>query len=299
MTLTPRRLKELGDSGANVLALLRDMAGLEHNTPEIIEAAYELQTGEYTAMMADKKFAEYNAAYCSELARVIDDLGAPATILEAGVGEATTLSSLLKYLPVPISYGFDLSWSRVAQARRWLSSNHHHGVELCTGELEAIPFLDNSIDIVFTSHAIEPNGGREAHILRELYRVAREYVVLLEPGYELASDEARERMKRHGYCRGLPAEAERLGYTVWEHRLFPHSINPLNPTALTIIRKQADTPTLAGIPFACPRYRCPLEIVGGEYYSPEALAVYPTIGGIPCLRPGNVIMASGYPRMVV
>ena len=31
-----------------------------------------------------------------------------------------------------------------------------------------IPLLDDSVDIVFTSHAIEPNRGREKQILKEL-----------------------------------------------------------------------------------------------------------------------------------
>jgi ubiquinone/menaquinone biosynthesis C-methylase UbiE len=42
-----------------------------------------------------------------------------------------------------------------------------------TGNIFSLPFLHNSIDIVYTSHSIEPNGGKENLLLKELYRVAR------------------------------------------------------------------------------------------------------------------------------
>ena len=63
--------------------------------------------------------------------------------------------------------------------------------------------LDNAIDVVYTSHSIEPNGGREEEALLELYRIAKKYVVLLEPCYEKASSAARKRMEKHNYITNL------------------------------------------------------------------------------------------------
>jgi ubiquinone/menaquinone biosynthesis C-methylase UbiE len=228
---TPRELQALYKQGKNITQLLRQEHGLQHNTDEIIEIAYDLQTGSYIAAMENAEMEKYMRDYTSEIAKTILSLCRPRSILEAGVGEGTTLSGVLENIGSDVrSYGFDLSWSRVAYAKRWLLSKGVDTTTLCTGNLFHIPFADNSIDIVYTSHSIEPNGGKEKPILQELFRVTRKFLILLEPGYELANEEARKRMDFHGYCKSLRSTAEYLGYKVWRtiysrsHQI--HSIRP-------------------------------------------------------------------------
>jgi hypothetical protein len=303
--VSPRELKLLYEQGGNVSAFLRQERGLQNNTDEIIEIAYDLQAGSYIASMKDPKIVQYKISYTSEIARVISDLVGrddmlcqPLSLMEAGVGEATTLSGVLKNLQGEVKgFGFDLSWSRVAYAKNWLEIQGFSNVTLCTGNLFQIPFADNSIDIVYTSHSVEPNGGNEESILRELFRVARKYLVLLEPGYELAGDEARKRMESHGYCRNIKGTCELLGFDVMKHALFPYSLNPLNPTAITIVRKNCNA-SLPPFVLACPKYKTPLKWMGGALFSPEALVAYPVIGDIPCLRIENGVFASKYKEII-
>jgi ubiquinone/menaquinone biosynthesis C-methylase UbiE len=292
--LTPRQLKTLYEQGKNVSEILREEMEVDHNTKEIIEISYDLQAGSYTKALNEKDVAERKKRYCVEIVKTIRSLCQPQSILEAGVGEATTYSGVLLGLEQQIpGYAFDLSWSRVAYARRWLENAGVMNATLSTGSLLQLPYADNSVDVVYTSHSIEPNGGYEEIILRELYRVAARYVILLEPGYELASNEARERMDSHGYCKNLRGISESLGYDVIEHTLFRVTSNPLNPTALTIIRK-SDRISSPDYVLACPKYKTPLEEIGGMMFSAEALVVYPIIAGIPCLRIENGIFASKY-----
>lgn len=292
--MTPRELRELYHRGQNVLAELRRESGTVSSRD--IELAYDLQAGSYVALMRQTEMAVLKDDYAGEVVRVLRSLGGPEELLEAGVGEATTLSGVLEHLGPAPAWGFDLSWSRLAVARRWLQERGL-GAALVTGDLFRIPFADNAIDIVYTSHSIEPNRGGELAIISELLRVARRYLVLLEPGYELASDEARARMDHHGYCRALVEAARAAGGEVVRHELFPVRLNPMNPTALTVVRKPDPGERPAQV-LACPRFRTPLEDLGEVFYSPEALAVYPVIGGIPCLRIENAITASGYPRFI-
>lgn len=291
---TPRELQALYEQGINVAQQLREEMGLQHNSDEIIEIAYDLQTGSYISAMENAETAEHKRNYTSEIAKTILSICKPMSILEAGIGEGTTLSGVLKHLKAHVgSFGFDLSWSRVAYAKRWLQSQGVSNTTLCTGNLFQIPFADNSIDLVYTSHSIEPNRGHEELILRELFRITRKFLILLEPGYELANDEARQRMDFHGYCRNLKGIAESFGYDVLKHNLFPFISNPLNPTAITIIKKDDDTMMPSHI-LACPKFKTPLEQIENMLFSPEALVVYPIVGEIPCLRIENGIFASKY-----
>ena len=290
--LTPRELKRLYAEGRNISALMREERSVERNTREIIEVSYDLQAGSYVEAMQTEEIVRHKEEYSAGIARVIRSLCQPGSVLEAGVGEATTLSGVLRNLGGDVaSYGFDLSWSRIACARNWLLDNSAAETVLCTGDLLNIPFRDDSIDVVYTSHSVEPNGGMEEPILQELYRVTRRYLILLEPAYELGSDEARQRMDSHGYCRRLKETSLALGHDVVTHELFPYSVNPLNPTALTVIAKNADGRSDADV-LACPRFKTPVKPLAGALFSPEALVAYPVLGGIPCLRIENGVMAS-------
>lgn len=296
--ITPQQLKELYNKGGNISAYLRREKNSLQNTPKIIEISYDLQSGSYTEGMKNSSKANFQAQYSKELATIINSLCKPDSILEAGIGEATTLSGVLDNLTPEIkSFGFDISWSRVAYANKWLKSKSISTTKLCTGDLLNIPFQDNSIDIVFTSHAIEPNGGSEKPILQELYRVAKKYLILLEPGYEFASNEAKKRMDSHGYAKNIQGIATTLNYETIDHRLFPYTPNPLNPTAVTVIRKNKQTHHIID-PFACPQFKTPLKHIDNMLFSPEALSVYPIISGIPCLRLENSIIASKFQELM-
>jgi len=297
---TPRQLKQLYEQGQNITQFLRQEMEVQHNTREIIEIAYDLQTGSYISMMQDGEMAQRQDRCSQEIAQIISSLCRPASIMEAGVGEATTLSGVLHHLGGGIaSYGFDLSWSRAFYAQKWLHSKGITNTVLCSGDLLNIPFADNSIDVVYTSHSMEPNGGSEEPILRELYRVTKHYLVLIEPGYEFAPEAAKRRMELHGYCKNIKGIAFSLGYDILQHQPFDFTISdPLNPSALTIIRKPDGNETPQHI-LACPKFKTPLQNIGNMLFSPEGLVVYPIIGGIPCLRIENGVFASKYEEMIL
>jgi SAM-dependent methyltransferase len=246
--------------------------------------------------MADSVHRERKEGYCAQIAEHIRRYAAPDSLLEAGVGEATTLSGVCRRVMPERAYGFDISWSRIAAARRWIEDESVSSVTLTTGSLLHVPLLDDSVDVVFTSHAIEPNRGREQRIIEELYRVARHFLFLFEPSYELAGSEARERMDHHGYCRGILATCERLGFRVIEHRLLDQPINPLNPTAVMVIAKGSRRPTIRDS-LACPVSRSPLIATPDALICPASDRAYPVIGGIPCLRPEHGIFVFGHPAL--
>ncbi len=290
---TPKELKQLYAEGENISAIMRKDRNLKKNTSEIIEISYDLQSGSYMKSMSNKNYANNREQHAKHIADIILSLCKPSSILEAGIGEATVFSGVMKQFGENVlKYGFDISWSRLAYAQKWLDRHEISNVKLCTGNLNDIPFCDNSIDVVYTSHSIEPNRGSEEAILKELFRVTNKYLILVEPDYELANSESKQRMDFHGYCKNLHEISTSLGYTVLEHKPFPVNSNLSNPISVTIISKLSSTPSSSI--FACPKFKTPLQEIDSALFSPEALVVYPIVGGIPCLRIENGIFASKF-----
>ncbi|PIR58649.1 MAG: hypothetical protein COU69_04430 [Candidatus Pacebacteria bacterium CG10_big_fil_rev_8_21_14_0_10_56_10] len=291
-----KTIKKVYERGENIIQHLKQNKG-NHNTLEMITISYDLQSGTYIREV--KKNPRFNREYTAAIARVIDELGVKYDLLlEAGVGEATTLANVvLKLRDKPKKvFGFDLSWSRTRYAIEYLTSKHINNSFLFTGNLFNIPLADDSIDIVYTSHTIEPNSGREKEALRELMRVTKKYLVLLEPAHEFANEEARKRMESHGYIKNLYGSAVDLGMDVIEHRLFDHSNNHLNPTGLIVIKKDLKTHRTVRNPLVCPVTRTPLRLIKGSYFSSDSLLAYPVIKGVPCLLDENAVIATHYKR---
>ena len=285
------KIKELYSRGGNIIQYLKKLKDSKSNKTEDILISYDLQSGSYIKEASiDNKFIQ---KYCGALAKVINNISNVDSILEVGVGEATTLSNLtvnLKERPSKI-FGFDISWSRLKFAKNLLKDFKIHGVSLFVADLFKIPLLDNSIDVVYTSHSIEPNGGKEKEALEELFRITKKYLILLEPSFEFANNEGRSRMKSHGYVTELFKTAQNLGYSIIEHRLFDYSNNPLNPTGIIIIKK--DATDFNNSDLICPISNHKLFKHGESFlYSDDASLAYPILEDIPCLLSDNSILAT-------
>ena len=285
--------------GENAMAYARTVAGASGNSTVATLVAYDLQAGSYVAAVRQNR--AYAVRWCAQLAEILRGYTTPGgSLLEVGCGEETTLAGVLRRLPANrgAAYGFDLSWSRCAVGQQWLDSEGT-AARLFVGDLFEIPLADESIDVVYTSHSLEPNGGRERAALQELLRVARTAVVLIEPVYELAGEIAQTRMREHGYVRNLKATAESLGMAVVDYRLLDHCDNRLNPSGVIAIRKPPVTGS-GDVPNSLlprQRWRCPLtgtalEDVGDTCYSSAAGIAYPVLRGIPLLRPEHAVLAS-------
>ena len=151
-----------------------------------------------------------------------------------------------------------------------------------------------SIDLIWTSHSLEPNGGREKEALEELFRVARNRVVLFEPSYENNSEEGRMRMDSLGYIKGLPKTVSELGGRLEKMWPLEATGNPLAPTHAYIITppiKSAEKPLNE---WACPSTGLPMLRREDCFWSDGSKLAYPIIEGIPVLRPEAAILATAF-----
>jgi ubiquinone/menaquinone biosynthesis C-methylase UbiE len=292
--MTPKELKAAYDRGENIAALLRESVATDGNSQDIIHMSYDLQSGRYVSLQDIPEQRQVLDLYCQSLADELSALGPQHSVLEAGTGESTSLLYVLRMMrhQPRIIHGIDLAWSRIRVGSRWFfERGGPPHTQFVVGSMSSMPYMDNSFDTVFTSHAIEPNGGCEKELLTELYRVTSKYLLLCEPGYEFASEDARARMNEHGYCKNLAGHARELGMNVVKNHIMLPCIKEDNPSAITLILKNAERPPAEPV-YACPRWKTPLRDMGDCWFSSESLYAYPLIQGIPCLNVENGIIAS-------
>jgi hypothetical protein len=287
-----REVRAIFERGENVINWIRSREGDHNNSPTAILYSYDAQAGSYVAQLENPGMCEFVNRRGKYLAGILDELS-PHSLLEAGIGEATSLTPALRQMAAKPTHvlGFDLSLSRLLFARKHLMDEGTAGAVLFTGALDRIPLASDSVDVVLTVHAVEPNHGCEDVILSELLRVSGRYLVMIEPCYEDAKTEARARMERLGYARGLLAALERLGYPARRVGKWPFNVNPLNEASLIIVEKnhsRVDAPPrfvspISGRDLIC-RHDC--------WFCPDDGHAFPVIAGIPCLTLESGVLAS-------
>lgn len=283
------------ERGENAMEYARRELRRAGNSGIATLVSYDLQTGTYVDNARTNPQA--NARWVAQLAAILETFVTDRSfLLEVGCGEATTLAGVLKALPrrPRDALGFDISWSRCARGMSWLAEQQV-AARLFVADLFHIPLEDSSVDVVYTSHSIEPNRGKERDAVRELLRIARSAVVLVEPMYELADENAKARMDRHGYVRGLRQAADELGAHVLDHRLLEYTGNPLNPSGVLILDKKNAPDSRTAEPalrWRCPITHTPLIDAQDAYVSRASGLAYPVLRGIPLLRPQHAVVAS-------
>ena len=220
------KIKEVYASGGNILKYFDELQ--DCRSAEDIMISYDFQAGTYVERFHQNEKWSYSRV--KRLTDYIIDNKISGRILEAGVGEATTLVPLAKELYSASNeyYSFDISWSRLKVAKKFIEEQQIQNINLCTGDLLNIPYADSAFDLVYTRQAIEPNKNKVKEILQELYRVCGEYLILIEPAYELASPEAQSRMIEYGYVTNIYETARSLGYNVLQYELYGINANDLN-----------------------------------------------------------------------
>ncbi len=287
------KIKEIYNKGGNIIKYLKNLKNSSENDVMDILISYDFQAGSYIKIANNNP--EYIQNYTGALSSYINNLGHFESIIEVGVGEATTLIPVIQKLhtkPADI-LGLDISLSRILFAKKYAIQNNVTDITFFVSDLFSIPLKDNSIDIVFTSHAIEPNGGKEKEALKELYRITKKYLILLEPIYEFATEKGKERMTEMGYIKNLYQTAINLGHKVILYKEFDFVINNLNPTGILIIEKKIDLSTSNTVDLVCPLSNTELIQHNNCYmYSSSSLLAYPIIKNIPILLSGNAIIAT-------
>ena len=141
-------------------------------------------------------------AYC--LSNIIQNLNLK-TILEVGAGELTQYFLIKKDLDkknykIERSCGLDLSLKRLEVGKEFLNSENQE-IEIYQGDAQKMPFKDNEFDILYTSHCLEQVPHLLENCLKEMLRVSKKYIVLVEPSYEFTNKITRNHIFRKNYIK--------------------------------------------------------------------------------------------------
>ncbi len=291
-------VKEVYAQGKNITEHLRKKLGVTSNTSEIIEIAYDLQSGSYTEHANTSR--DRVQAYASELASMLSDhVPDGGSILDVGTGELTTLTLMVNEMTSPISQALalDISWSRLRKGNAFWEKNNSNtdvSVKSFVADMKFIPLMSKSVDVVTSSHALEPNGENLPNLLVELFRVAKHKLVLFEPSYELNSDAGQARMDRLGYIKDIEGTVKRLGGNVLQTIPLKNVENPLNPTVCYVIEPpiQTEIPDRPQPIFSVPGTDMPLIQNDGFLTSDDTGLVFPVLENVPILKRQYGILAT-------
>ena len=216
----------------------------------------------------------------------------------------TTLSFVLDNLSVSPSQviGTDISWSRLRLGLDFVDGYFEEDpppIRAISCEMGSLPFSSKSVDVTISNHALEPNGLDVASVMKELFRVTKNHLVLFEPYYEGSSQEVKNRMDHHGYFKGIEKIVEDLGGSIEKITRLENPLNPLNPTHCFVVAPPAakagtegDSSRFAGENLTVPGTDSPILLREGFYHSSFFGLCFPILEGIPILRLNRSIFAS-------
>ncbi len=253
---------------------------------EVIKHSYDLQAGSYVRFFLNNK--EREKKYCDEITKLIKNkFGKFESFLDCGCGEMTISFSIINSLDFIKKFSlFDISLNRMIIGKKflkkYLKKKYYKKTNFFCSSLDAIPLGDNSINLVFTNHAIEPNKKNAENIIKELYRVSNYGLILNEPDYTTASKLQKKRMIKNNYVKNIPKILKKLKID-YDCVKIKNSIGEFNKTTSFIIYKKNIKKKIKNkkIKFIDPFYKKKIERKKSFYFSYFLKQIYFVFSGIP------------------
>lgn len=179
--------------------------------------------------------------YCDQIAAIFRAHGVES-ILEAGAGDGNNLPLLHERIPNARLHGIDISPKRVEFAAAH-PLHRELGITFSVASAAALPFETGSFDAVYSMYCLEHLPREFKAAIREMTRVARKCVVLVEPVPEHRGVAQRIYARASDFLRGLPEFLEEEGLDVESVELLSSAGVPLNMGSLITIRPRPTAAT--------------------------------------------------------
>ncbi len=274
-----KNLKVLYKKKANIQRFL-DRKNFLNQTA--IQLSYDLQSGSYIKKL--RKYKKIDQKVFNIFNKILtDNFSNISSVLDFGSGELTRFMYVIDHLKKKKIKFFacDLSLNRLFLGKNFFKKKilrDKIDIEIFTIDNFRIPLPDNSIDVIITCHAIESNRKNMKKIIKELFRVSKFGLCLMEPHYEIANIQQKKRMDYYKYIKGVPKFLTKQNY---DHKIIKKKfhINPNNPSSIFIIKKKYSK-KISKLNFIDPINRKNLRKLKNFYYSNGSSRLYPAFDGI-------------------
>ena len=173
-------------------------------------------------------------------------------------------------------YGCDLSFNRMFLGKKYFKGK----INLFCNSDYRLPFGDNSIDLIITTHALETNDFQIKKFLTEFCRVSRKAVIMLEPHFEIADKLSKLRMNKFKYLRNIEKNIKKLKlkYSIVRQK---YHVNKKNPASIFIIKKNFKNRKIAKkVNYINPYTKDALMKLDDFYYDYKNKYLFPTVDNI-------------------
>lgn len=278
--------------GHNIVEHLTKDKGADRATA--IEIAYSLQSGTYTSYASTETAKATRLEGHDIVARTVRDMGLK-TVLDCGAGEGTRWFDFPQDIEKLVL--LDASFHRLLYARQNIAEIPQiKTAEFTKANMLNIPFASGSFDLVFTSHAVEPNNDKDAEqIISSMFSVAQKAVIMLEPNYRDAHPQMRTRMEKHGYAQNIWDVAHaQAGFECIEEGMLTVSPNPDNATSYMVFRRTVplEAPEATYVSSQDGR---PMSRFSGGFIDDADCMAFPVFCDIACLAPEDGIFLGHNP----
>jgi len=202
----------------NLFSFEKDIVYVKDRSLEKVKNKYDKISGSYIKNYLDsnKKFtAQINNYQVVELRGSKEDYYSQyleniikktnsKSFLEVGAGELTLAAEVIKNVKkdfIDYTGALDLSMNRLVVGSEFLKKQNLNIDYVVSGDASNLPFPDNCFDLVYTSHCLEQVPHLFVKAVNECSRVAKKYVVLIEPSYEFGSEVTKNHIYKKGYIK--------------------------------------------------------------------------------------------------
>jgi len=258
----------------------------KYNIPRsaVINISYNIQSGSYINFFRKLSLKNKKKIYEPFIKCINEFFPEKKEILDFGCGELTSSHYFFKNIKnIKKFFANDVSLNRILIGQKYvkkiISKKSFKKFKIFCSAHDQLPFLDNSIDLIITNHVLEPNNKYKIKILKELLRVSRLGLCLMEPHYEISSIKQKKRMCKLGYIRNIEKTFKKLNYQCLIQRKEFH-LNKNNISSIFIVRKKKPLKKNSS-QFVDLTTKKKLLIKNNFFYSKENFRLYPCFNNIP------------------